>query len=56
MTKIDDDVIETAREIAAAVREQNWKNGGCLTMDIDDAERVIAGAIMAERARGATHG
>lgn len=53
---------ERAHDLIRAVRTQNWKNGGALSMDIDEAESlaladyaaVRAEATLAERKRDGT--
>lgn len=41
---------ERARELVAAVRKQNWKAGGCLSMDNDEAEAMLTALAAAVRA------
>lgn len=41
---------ETARELVKQVQHQNWKLGGVLTTDTDEAENLIAQALADARA------
>jgi len=40
-----------AYEIVAKIRQQNWKNGGALVVDTDEAVALVDNALMAERER-----
>lgn len=42
-----------AAEIVREVRSQNWKNGGVLTLDVRDAEELVAAAVDEARRDGA---
>lgn len=43
---------EQAREIAKLIRHQNWKRGGALTVDSDEAAELIAQALRIAKAEG----
>ena len=36
-----DDLLEQAEQIVDLIRSQNWKNGGCLSVDRPDAIAVV---------------
>ena len=42
--------LEQASALRIAVTKQNWKNGGVLVMDTDEADNLIAAALAAARA------
>src|SRR3989304_172834 len=42
--------MEKARVLRLAVTKQNWKNGGVLVVDTDEADSPIAAALAEERA------
>lgn len=44
--------VDTATKLVDAVREQNWKNGGVLALDRDQAIWDVAVALRAAYARG----
>lgn len=43
---------QAAKDIVAAIRKQNWKNGGVLEMDIDVAEGMVENALYRARCAG----
>lgn len=53
MTPPTEKDMQVAREIASDVRRQNWKMGGALVMDNDEAEAAIATALAAKGEEGA---
>lgn len=36
-----DDLLEQAETIVSAIRSQNWKNGGCLSIDSPEAVAAV---------------
>lgn len=48
--------IETATQIVDLVRAQNWKNGGVLSIDRDEAIGLVAQALRASFTEGCTAG
>lgn len=50
MTQTDE---ARAREIRKAITAQNWKHGGALIMDVDEAEALIIQALSEARREGA---
>ena len=42
---------EKARDLRKQITAQNWKNGGALVMDTDEADALLAAAFAEERER-----
>lgn len=40
-----DELIAQAKQIMTLIRSQNWKNGGCLSVDHDEAVAVVTQAL-----------
>ena len=52
-----DELLEQAETIVSAIRTQNWKNGGCLSVDVPEAiaavQQLVRTAYSAGRVDGA---
>lgn len=45
--------LETAEQLVDMIRAQNWKNGGVLSVDRDEAIELVAQALRVAHAAGA---
>lgn len=46
------DMEEHVAEVVRLIRSQNWKNGGCLSVDSDEAEAVVLQLVQAGYSKG----
>lgn len=47
---------ETAAQLVAVVRLQNWKNGGCLTVDVPEAIALVVANLKLSFTKGDHNG
>jgi len=50
------DEVEIATQLVDTIRAQNWKNGGVLIIDRNDAIEVVAQALRTAHSAGAVEG
>ena len=51
-----DELLEQAETIVAAIRAQNWKNGGCLSVDLPEAIAAVQQLVRAAYSTGKLDG
>lgn len=51
-----DELIEQAKTIVDVIRRQNWKNGGCLSIDTDEAVAVVEQLVRTAYSAGKVDG
>ena len=51
-----DDLLEQAEQIVDLIQSQNWKNGGCLSVDRPDAIAVVQQLIRTAYSAGQSSG
>jgi hypothetical protein len=51
-----DEVLDQVPDIVSTIRKQNWKLGGTLIIDSDEAEAVIEQLVRAAYSLGVVHG
>ena len=51
-----DELLEQAETIVAAIRSQNWKNGGCLSVDSPEAVAAVQQLVRTAYSAGKVEG
>lgn len=51
-----DELLEQADTIVHAIRSQNWKNGGCLSVDTPEAVEVVQQLVRTAYSAGKVEG